>query len=280
MKIAGVVVWYNPTKDDMNNINTYLPYLDKLYIIDNSKKENKIDKDSKIIYIKNKDNLGVAKSLNDAAKKAIKEGYKWLLTMDQDTKCNSNCFEKFNYVLKNENLDKIGIITPWHKTKLDKEKPSESYTYPNQVMTSANLVNLKILDKLGYFDERLFIDGIDIEYGLRLNKNGYKILQLNDIYVEHNLGNIEYHKFFGKVFMCTNHNYLRQYYMARNYRYIRDKYIDFDPDFCKTLVKIKSIIFKIVMYEEDSFRKLKYMRKGIKDYKKGIYGKLKEKQDE
>ena len=141
-------------------------------------------------------------------------------------------------------------------------------------MTSANLVNLNILDKLGYFDERLFIDGVDIEYGLRLNKNGYKILQCNDIYVEHNLGDIKYHRFLGRTYMCTNHNYLRQYYMARNYRYIRDMYIDYDKQFCEILVKIKSNIFKIVMYEPDKIRKLKYMMKGIKAYKKKHYGKI------
>ena len=277
MKIAGVVVWYNPSNDEKNNIETYLDSLGVLYIIDNSENRNIVkQKSNKIKYIFNDCNIGVAKALNDAAKLAIKEGYNWLLTMDQDTSMNEDCFRKYEYVFKNMDTEKIGIITPWHKTKLDTIKPSEEYTYPNQVMTSANLVNLKILSKLNYFDEDLFIDGIDIEYGLRLNKNGYKILQCNDINVDHNLGNIEYHKFFNKTFMCTNHNYLRQYYMARNYRYIRDKYIDYDKEFCEILVKIKSNIFKIFMYEKDSYRKIKYMFKGIKDYKRGIKGKIKE----
>ena len=277
MKIAGAVVWYNPSSKDKNNINTYLNNLDVLYIMDNSSSKNEVSVDSKKIkYIFNNSNNGIAKALNDAAKLAIADGYDWLLTMDQDTSMNEECFVKFGDVLKKMNTDKIGIITPWHKTKLDVSKPEEEYTYPNQVMTSANLVNLKILKKLDFFNEDLFIDGIDIEYGLRLNKNGYKILQCNDVSVDHNLGDIEYHKFFKKVFMCTNHNYLRQYYMARNYRYIRDMYIDYDKDFCEVLVKIKSNIFKIFMYEKDSYRKLKYMFKGIRDYKKGVKGKIKE----
>lgn len=277
MNLAGVVIWYNPSKEDKENINTYLPFLEKLYIIDNSPEKNIIPiNDKRIDYIFNNDNIGIAKGINKAAKMAINEKYEWLLTMDQDTKMNDDCFKKINLILKNMNTKNIGIITPWHKTKLDVEKPSDEYTYPNQVMTSANFVNLNILEQLEYFDERLFIDGIDIEYGLRLNKNGYKILQCNDIYVEHNLGNIEYHKFLGRIYMCTNHNYLRQYYMARNYRYIRDMYIDYDKEFCKILVKIKSNIFKIVMYEQDKFRKIRYMLKGIRDYKKKISGKIKE----
>lgn len=277
MKIAGVVIWYNPTNEDKNNINTYLPYIDKLYIIDNSPIKNNINNENKKInYIFNNNNIGIAEGLNKAAKMAINEGYNWLLTMDQDTIMNEECFKKFQEVLKTQNIENIGIITPWHRTKLDTKKPDEEYTYPNQVMTSANLVNLSILDKIGYFDEKLFIDGVDIEYGLRLNKSGYRIMQCNDIYVEHNLGDIKYHRFLGRTYMCTNHNYLRQYYMARNYRYIRDMYIDYDKHFCEILVKIKSNIFKIVMYEPDKFRKIKYMLKGIRDYRKKKVGKIKE----
>ena len=120
MKFAGVVVWYNPSSDDKENINTYLEFLDKLFIIYNNENKNEIGINSKKInYIFNNDNIGVAKALNDAAKMAIKDGYEWLLTMDQDTKMNKKCFDKFKYVLDNMDTSKIGIITPWHKSKLD-----------------------------------------------------------------------------------------------------------------------------------------------------------------
>ena len=275
MKIAGVVVWYNPTNEDIKNIDTYLNSLDKLYIVDNSNKSNNYN-GSKVEYIFNNENIGIAAALNIAAKKAIKENYEWLLTMDQDTKMNNESFKEFEKIVNTMSTAKIGIITPWHETKLDTKKPQEKYTYPLEVMTSGNFVNLSILKKLNYFDEKLFIDGVDIEYGLRLKKHGYKILQFNNVSIKHNLGNIEYHKFLGKTFMCTNHNYIRQYYMARNYRYIRDLYLDLEPEYCNILVKIKGNIFKITMFEKDKFRKLKYMFKGIKDYKRKKIGRIDE----
>lgn len=37
MKFCGVVVWYNPADDVLNNINSYITEIEKLYIIDNSK---------------------------------------------------------------------------------------------------------------------------------------------------------------------------------------------------------------------------------------------------
>ena len=35
MKLAGVVVWYNPSDKDVKNIESYIDELDKLYIFDN-----------------------------------------------------------------------------------------------------------------------------------------------------------------------------------------------------------------------------------------------------
>ena len=48
MKLAGIVVWYNPTKEDKENIYSYLPSLDKLYIFDNSCKKIPIPKIQKL----------------------------------------------------------------------------------------------------------------------------------------------------------------------------------------------------------------------------------------
>lgn len=273
IRLAGVVVWYNPSAEEKENIHSYLNNLDKLYIIDNSKNKS-IIKDKNIEYIFNNQNIGIAKALNVAAKKALDAGYDWLLTMDQDTKMNDESFSEFFKCLKKVDTNQIGIITPWHDTKLDEEKPEEKYSYPLDVMTSGNFVNLRILKELNYFDENLFIDGVDIEYNLRLRKNNYKILQMNNVSIKHNLGDIEYHTLFGQKFMCTNHSYIRHFYMARNYRYIRDLYIDLDPAFCNRLVKVKRRIFTIVMYEKDKVRKISYMIKGIIAYKKHKYGEI------
>lgn len=276
MKLAGVVVWYKPTDEDIKNINTYLKYIDKLYIIDNTEgkdNKNKVPKVKKIEYIYQNENLGIAKALNIACKKAIKEKYNFILTMDQDSSFQEDDLEKMKKIISKQDLTNIGIISPWHKTKLKIEKPKEKIDYPLDVMTSGNILNLEIYKKLNGFKEFLFIDGVDIEYCLNLKKNGYKIMRINTIEMEHSLGDIFYRKFLKKEFMCDNHNYSRIYYMARNYRYIKKNYREIAPEFCDVLVKIKGLIFKIVFYEKDKFRKLRSILLGIIDYRKGKYGK-------
>lgn len=273
-KIAGVVVLYNPEEKDLKNINSYINELDILYIVDNSEKESEYKFDSpKIKYIFNNGNLGIAKALNIAANYAIMDNYKWLLTMDQDTKMNEEVFKAFHSILTSMDITNVGIITPWHDTKLNIEKPKKNIDYPLDVMTSGNFVNLDIYNNIGGFKEDFFIDGVDIEYCLNLKKNNYKIMRLNYVSIEHNLGNIKFKKIFNKEFMCTNHNFIRNYYMARNYRYIKKEYKDIAPEFCKTLVKYKGIVFKIIMFENDKYRKIRNIFRGILDYNKNIVGK-------
>lgn len=275
MKLAGVVVWYYPTDEDIKNIETYIDEVDKLYIVDNSEKshQNKVKKQRKIEYITKGENLGIATALNIAARKAIAEGYDFLLTMDQDSCFKKHDLRKLKKIASQEDLKKIGIISPWHHTKLKVEKPHERIDYPLDVMTSGNILNLDIYQQIGGFKDFLFIDGVDIEYCLNLKKNGYQIMRINEVELNHDLGDIFYRKFLKKEFMCDNHNYLRVYYMMRNYRYIRLSYRDIAPEFCDVLIKIKGLIFKIVFYEDDKFRKLRSIFLGIRDYKKGRYGK-------
>lgn len=273
MHLSAVVVWYNPTNKEKENINSYIKYVDKLYIVDNSEKENTYENNKKIHYVFNGENLGIAKALNIGADLALKEKYDWLLTMDQDTSFKNDDVKKIFEYIKNNDMKNIGIVSPWHDTKLHIQKPKEEIDYPIDVMTSGNFLNLKILKKIGGFKDEYFIDGVDIEYCLRLKKYNYKVMRLNKFSIKHNLGNISYKHFFKKELLCLNHNYLRVYYRVRNYNYIKQEYHDIAPEFCDILVKIKALIWCIIFYEKDKIRKLKSIYYAKKDFKNNIYGK-------
>ena len=99
-----------------------------------------------IVYIKNKSNLGIATALNQAANLAIKEGYDFLLTMDQDSLPDENMISKMIESIQELNLNDIGIISPVHVNKYDTLKvEKEKISYKFDAMTSGNLLNLKLL---------------------------------------------------------------------------------------------------------------------------------------
>lgn len=278
MKLAGVIVFYNPTKDNIANINNILNSLDKLYIIDNSEDNIiRIQETEKIKYIKLNENLGIAKALNMGAKLAIKDKYNWLLTLDQDSKITSNIIETMtDFIKNNQNKINIGLVSPYHDIKAKENILDIEYEEMIEVMTSGNIINLNAYKKINGFKDWLFIDLVDTEYCMNLNRHGYKVLRLNRLVMEHNLGNLINHKLFGKVYPCYNHNPIRRYYIVRNTFYINNMYKDLYPEYTKHLLRIqKGQVKRILAFENNKFHKLKMMFKGYKDYKKGIKGKLK-----
>lgn len=273
--ICGVTVLYNPTKEIFKNINSYLDGVDKLYLVDNSEKENNFLKEklikfsSKIEYIKMNGNEGIAKALNVAKNKAIDEKFSWLLTMDQDSKFENDDFIKMLKLSKKIFNEKIAIFSPFHKMP-NSVFVDDEITEREIVMTSGNLLNLKIAREIGDFEESFFIDEVDHDYCLKIRKQNYKIIVLNKIILNHNLGNMKNYK----IFAVTNHNYIRRYYITRNRCYMIKKYNFLKNNYIGYILKDS---IKILLTEKDKIRKLKMTYLGIRDFKNGITGKINEK---
>lgn len=275
-KIAGTVTLYNPDDEVISNINSYLNDIGKLYVVDNSSNDTfkeKLKGMKKVVYIPNNKNLGVATALNIGARRAIEDGYEWLLTMDQDSQFKKDAISSMlDYIEKNKNIN-IGLVTPWHNIKTGIKKPKKRVEEMVEVMTSGNIINLDAYKKIGGYKDWLFIDGIDFEYCMNLNINGYKVIRLNYIVLDHELGDIKVKHILNRDFVCSNHNYIRRYYMARNNHYIYDMYKEYFPEYC-TLIKhgLKGAARNIFVFEKDKYRKLRNMYRGYRDYKKGIKG--------
>ena len=290
IKLAACVVLYNPDDTIFENILTYGNYVDKLIVIDNSLKKNNflIDKlneifESKLIYINNNDNLGIATALNQACDKAIELQFKWILTMDQDSSFVNfshykKCLEKVqnvnNIALLAANTDKEGYST------CDINECSCNYREDKfSVITSANIVNLEYFEEIGRFNDKLFIDMVDYDYCLRINIKKFKILYFPDVFVEHKLGEVHLRTniFTRKKKYKTEHNAQRAYYIARNYLYVARNYGKYFPNDVGML-HILNIVFihdvtKILIYEIDKWNKLKAKFIGLYHFLINRYGK-------
>ena len=100
-----------------------------------------LPKNKKIVYITEKENKGIAYSMNVCAKKAIKDGYTHLLTMDQDSKMNSDIINKMLEFLKTTKVDKIGLVSPYQDIDSDEELPDTEYDDVIEMMTSGNIID-------------------------------------------------------------------------------------------------------------------------------------------
>lgn len=288
--VAAVIITYNVENDFKERINKLKGKVDEIIVVDNGSKDETInmlkelEKEVTVIYLE--DNKGIASALNKGIKYSIEKGYNWILTLDHDSIITDNmiknmltCYEGLNNELK----EKVAMLVPVHVeekeyqngSNINEEKDSNSYIEVLTEITSGALTKAEIYKNVGMYDEKLFIDLVDHDYCLSLNKKGFKIIQVNNATLIHNLGESVKKSVLGLKMIPTNHSPLRRYYMSRNRHYIWDKYKEDFPSWVLT-DKRRFITenLKIVLFEDNKIEKFKYIKKGIKDYRNNIFGKF------
>lgn len=279
MKLAGVVILYNPQPDVVKNILSYSKYLDKTYIIDNTENPPvdlvlQLKSIAGAIYIAHLENGGIATRLNEAAEKAIAQGYTHLLTMDQDSLFPEGMFTSYLQKTKEHfqyNAD-IGIFAVNYQPQ--QMIPSDSQEQVISTIISGSIVNLDAYTKAGGYDNDLFLDLVDADFSYRINRSGYKIILFRDIVLTHAIGYIVWGRSL-KNFRLTPrgiHAPVRMYYLVRNSLYLIYKK-KVSPDEKKDIKKCFVLIKNNLLYNKRG-SVLRYMLKGYKDYKKGKMGKI------
>ncbi len=282
LNIAATVILYNPKEADLINIESYLSKVKRLYVYDNSSKKTEskfILENEKIIYFWNGENHGISIRLNQACKKAIFDGFEYLLTMDQD----SSFFEKnldsyFTAITNFLEKDKVAIYGLEYAFNDINDKTLD-YIEVDHLITSASIMNLKIFNEIGGFDENLFIDGVDIDYCFAALSKGYKNIKFGKISFNHSLGiSIEKRSPFSLFLFkkkLSLHSSIRIYYMQRNMLYIKNKYQSILPATIKKFKRNQTHqINKNIKYSNEFFTVLNYYFKAKSDYKNKKMGKI------
>lgn len=276
MRIGSCTVLYNPDQQVLKNLETYIELVDVSVIVDNSDKKNEISNslrtNPKIHYIDMHGNEGIAAALNRGIEYLEKQQIEYALTMDQDSQFPMEHYsniKKFLDIYK-DTYSVIGLNFNNDNYDCCDEKIDALYW-----LTSGNFVNINDFMRIGEFDERLFIDYVDIELGYKLNKNNLKLCYLKGYSLKHKIGNPIEINFFGRKYYAMNHSPIRYYYRYRNsyYLYLKDKHFFRKEFFKEILVNIPKMIF----FEKRKREKFKMIFKGLKDAKEGKLGKYNEK---
>lgn len=266
MEIYAGIVTYNPDLLRLKeNLIHIIPQVKSVVIFDNNS-SNIIELVRflqeffrEIILLKSDKNKGVAYALNQICTWGVMNGYHWVLTLDQDSVCSDNLIE----VLKKYEQQDIAIISPniiYRNNEKYTRSQKKEFEEVEWVITSASLTNLKVWKKINGFDEWLFIDKVDYDYGVRANRAGYKIVRTYKVDLLHELGNLKCRRFLGRTIFVTNHPPIRYYYMIRNSIYLSKKLQKGFP----VSVIMKNVL-KIVFFENHKLSKLNFIGRGIKD---------------
>lgn len=284
MKIAGCVILYHPKKKDLNNILTYLPLIDKLYILDNSE-NNKIEisfvDNDKIIHISDSENKGLSSRLNQACVLAIADGYEFLLTMDQDSYfLNGNLIQYLEDIKNFSNKDKVGSFGLEYSCESKIAIPKNIFHKEVEfLITSGSVINLNNYKKIGGFDENLFIDGVDYDFCFATLKMGFKCILFKNNFFNHSIGEISKSASIKTLYLIKKekqlHAPIRMYYIKRNMLYLEKKYITLYPELILKMKKrYSSQINSNLLYSKKVYEICKFIFKATKDFKNNKMGKI------
>ncbi len=281
-KIAAILVFYHPSEMSTDNIFTYIQEVDRLFIIDNSLYSNVMSLEkiyerypSKITYIFNGENVGIAKALNMGLQYAMKENYIYAFLLDQDSTIEPNCINQLVLAITKCPKAFIAGVTyknhsdPFHQIVPNATKKSLT------AITSGALLRLSMIPEIGLHDEKLFIDYVDFEYTLRANLLGYKVLKVPTAKMIHKLGDFQRINFFGFHTYITNHSPIRKYYRLRNSLYVWKKYfLNFPKWVIVDILRSCKDILKCFIFEPNRFFQLKAYIYAIRDFTRAKYGKI------
>jgi rhamnosyltransferase len=225
-----------------------------------------------VTFIRNGKNLGIATALNRGATAARNAGFKWLLTMDQDSTITQGMVDALADCAESQS-ERLALVSPVHEQVGGRPRPIEPGCRETRTaMTSGNLVNLDILVRVGGYMDELFIDQVDNEICLRLWRKGYKVLEAGSARLQHRVGNVKAHRFPYPAF-TSNHSPLRRYYIMRNRLLVARMYKEDFPGFGRfELTQQLKETLKILLYERQKAEKFKMIYRGWRDYRKGRFG--------
>jgi rhamnosyltransferase len=291
--IGAVIVTFNSGESVLQTIQSVLPQIHKLCIIDNSScKEThdvleivqKINKNILIIF--NNQNLGLGSAYNTGLKLLLNCGCNYFLILDDDSILNNDYVDQMleaskikpNSILGGTFYDtnsginkKYEIFKSCYFIKSNKFK--KGFIEVGFVISSGSFLSKDVYQKIGPFKEELFIDYIDIEYSLRAAKNNIKSIIVESAKFCHQMGNATRHKLGVANIVTKNHSPNRRYYIYRNRIVLWRLYNRNIGYLIWDIVAMIYDLLRIISFESSKRKKIRCVRLGLRDGIKNSLGK-------
>lgn len=227
--MAGIVL-YNPDIDRLKeNIKCILPQVDTLLLVENGSSDtsyiNDLKNINKTLIVRNHKSMGIAYALNQILGYGYSHGFKWVLTLDQDSVVSSNMIGVYKDIAN----DDIGIIGCWiddRNYKRDETWGIRQGTFDTDwVITSAAYTNVLAWKNAGGYDTGMFIDWVDWDICEAMRIAGYRIVKTYKTKLVHENGEGTYLvKVRNHEMQVMNRPAFRYYYNFRNQVYLARKY--------------------------------------------------------
>jgi len=265
--IIAIIVSLNPERHKLETlILALLNQVDKIILVDNGSVRSSVDwVEAKflngivdVIYLN--ENLGIAIGQNVGIKHAQQHKPEYVAIFDHDSNPSSNMLSTLREAIEKLKSGgvKVAAVGPRYLDSRQNNPPpfikidgirvvrqkcieGNNVVPVSYLISSGSLIPLATLNEVGLMREDLFIDYVDIEWGLRASEFGYNSFGVCNAYMEHQLGEDPIY-FLGKAIPL--HSPLRHYYHFRNAVWLyRKPYLPLSWKFADGLRLILKFVF-------------------------------------
>ncbi|MDE3066957.1 MAG: glycosyltransferase family 2 protein [Verrucomicrobiota bacterium] len=226
--ISAVVVTYQPDAKLLDHLHRLSSRVAEIILVDNGSGGSSlqfVESAARLPGVelrRNGSNLGIATALNMGIRRALSFGRPWIATFDQDSAISENYFEGLFQAYETCPASRnVGMIVPggWGEPRARAGKPQPArgaWSFVRGAVNSGSLIKAEVFSTAGSFDDALFIDYVDTDFCLRLQKCGFKILSAAGVFLEHELGEKQTCRGPGFQISFRVHTAWRYYYIVRN----------------------------------------------------------------
>jgi rhamnosyltransferase len=248
-----------------------MPQVSEIIIVDDGDSEENVirlfrwfNRFSKITVWHQTSNSGIAAALNAGVKIAQEKGYKWVLTLDDDSIPDNDMVERlFKYLDRIEGSQPVGIIgmKPANNSRTDSLPGRGNYSYPwldkRGIITSGSLFSLQTYVAVGSFREEFFIDSVDYDFCMRARAKGFRVIQVQEYGFKHSLGQNEKSKIGIFTINSASHSPSRLCFAFRNSTILAIEYFLRDPLYsCAVALSQFKTVMRIVFLQKNKGKKL------------------------
>lgn len=223
------MVLYNPDSSVVHNIEQYpFDLLKKVILVDNSFCDNgdlfydALVEHDNLTYIPLERNTGLAAGMNRGIR-LIMEECAYIITMDQDSVLTSSIVKVYNSFFK-KYPGMVCALTPEYDTDRHRPQRRNGAGRVRFSMQSGTIFPVSIFRRIGLFDERLFIEVVDWEFFLRMEKAGIPMYRCFRAVLRHAPASTREKNLPGFTLKYGTASPVRYYYQARNLLYTGRRY--------------------------------------------------------
>ncbi|MFL6438649.1 MAG: glycosyltransferase family 2 protein [Terriglobales bacterium] len=266
---CAIVVTYEPDDGIASRIGLIKGQVARVIVVDNGSERVEVLKSiatDGITFIRNTQNQGIAKALNQGMLRAMEEGFTWVLLLDQDTIPSAEMVQKIGDVYsQHPSKEKLAMIgcNPFPENT---DVSGLSWKSVKMVITSGTLLALRAARVIGPFRDELFIDCVDFEYCIRARLVGFEIVELLSPVMKHFIGVAKEVPFRWSKAKSSNHRPWRWYYVVRNMVFLTVEYGVKDWDFVLPTLyaRVKALLLTLLL-DDSRLLRTKFIVLGLLD---------------